>query len=42
MEIAHGPDNMQPDGLMHNGSYGTSPAIQGMQIMSGHFVLPSG
>ena len=25
MEIAHGPDDMQPDGLMHNG---TSPAIQ--------------
>ena len=38
MEIAHGPDNMQPGGLMHNG---TSPAIQGMQIVSGHFVLPS-
>ena len=39
MEIAHGPDNMQPDGLMHNG---TSPTIQGMQIVSGHFVLSSG
>ena len=37
MEIVHGPDNMQPDGLMH-----TSPAIQGMQIVSGHFVLPFG
>ena len=37
MEIMHGPDNMQPDGLMLND---TSPAIQGMQIMSGHFALP--
>ena len=39
MEIVHGPDNMQPGGLMHNG---TSPAIHEMQIVSGHFVLPSG
>ena len=39
MEIVHGPDNTQPDCLMHNG---TSPAIQGMQIVSGHFVLPLG
>ena len=39
MEIAHGPDNMQPDGLMHNG---TSAAIQGMLIVSGYFVLPLG
>ena len=38
MGIAHGPDNMHPDGLMHNG---TSPAMHGMQIMSDHFVLPS-
>ena len=39
MEIVHGLDNMQPDGLMHNG---ISSAIQGMQIVSGHFVLPLG
>ena len=28
MEIVYGPDNMQPYGLMHNG---TSLAIQGMR-----------
>ena len=39
MEIMHGPDNMRPDGLMHNG---TSPAIQRKQILSVHFGLPLG
>ena len=32
MEIAHGPGNMQPDGLMHNS---TSPAVQVRRMGAG-------